>query len=95
LAFSQQSNSELMTFEGRNFDIFAEFLHHFFIDIWIKNKTEPTTILIWNFTVPTLVNIVVNALFSNFHQSKKFAFDQPNIADFKFSFFSWLLSQIL
>jgi hypothetical protein len=89
--FLNKAIPELMTFEGRNFDIFAgisaPIIGYFGLT---KTKLNRQTILIWNFIcLGILVNIVVNALFSAPSLIQKFAFDQPNIAILNFPF-SWL-----
>lgn len=81
----------LMTFEGRNLDIFSgitapivAFLG--FTKHWIGRRG----ILIWNvICLGLLLNIVINALLSAPSPIQKFAFDQPNIAILNFPF-SWL-----
>jgi hypothetical protein len=82
---------ELMTFEGRNFDIIAgitaPLIAYFGLTKAILNRR---IILIWNIIcLALLVNIVVNALFSAPTPIQVFAFDQPNIAILYFPF-SWL-----
>lgn len=89
--FLNSAIPELMTFEGRNFDIIAgisaPFIAYFGLT---KTKLNRQTILIWNFiSLGLLANIVVNALFSAPSPIQKFAFDQPNIAILNFPF-SWL-----
>ena len=89
--FLNKAIPELMTFEGRNFDILAgisaPIIAYFGLT---KTKLNRQTILIWNFIcLGLLVNIVVNALFSAPSPIQKFAFDQPNIAILNFPF-SWL-----
>jgi hypothetical protein len=82
---------EIMTFEGRNFDIIsgmtAPFIYYFG---FIKKKLNTTAILIWNFIcLGLLINIVVTAILSAPFPLQKFAFDQPNIALLYFPFI-WL-----
>jgi len=89
--FLNKAIPELMTFEGRNFDIFAgitaPIISYFGLT---KNKLNRQTILVWNFIgLGLLINIVVNALLSAPSPIQKFAFDQPNIAILNFPF-SWL-----
>lgn len=81
----------LMTFEGRNFDIFAGITAPIVAYFGLtKAKLNRKSILIWNIIcLGLLVNIVVNALFSAPSQIQIFAFDQPNIAILNFPF-SWL-----
>lgn len=86
--FLNKAIPELMTFEGRNFDIFAgitaPFIAYFGL---LKRKLSRRTILVWNFIcLGLLLNIVVNALFSAPSPIQKFAFNQPNIAILNFPF---------
>jgi len=89
--FLHKAIPELMTFEGRNFDILAGITAPFVAYFgWTKNKLSRQAILIWNLiSLGLLLNIVVNALFSTPSPIQKFAFDQPNIAILNFPF-SWL-----
>ena len=82
---------ELMTFEGRNFDILsgitAPLIYYFG---FIKKQLSDQIILIWNFIcLALLFNIVINAVLSVPFRFQQFAFDQPNIAVLYFPF-SWL-----
>ncbi len=82
---------ELMTFEGRNFDIIAgitsPFIAYFGFN---KQKLTKSTLLLWNFfCLALLINIVANAFLSTPSPVQKFAFDQPNIAILHFPFV-WL-----
>ena len=89
--FLNKAIPELMTFEGRNFDILAGITAPFIAYFGLtKLKINRKAILIWNFIcLSLLLNIVVNALFSAPSPIQKFAFDQPNIAILNFPF-SWL-----
>lgn len=89
--FLNKAIPELMTFEGRNFDIIAGITAPFIAYFGLtKNNVNRQVILIWNFIcLGLLINIVVNALFSVPSPIQKFAFDQPNIAILNFPF-SWL-----
>ncbi|MDX2130321.1 MAG: hypothetical protein SFU91_14900 [Chloroherpetonaceae bacterium] len=89
--FLNKAIPELMTFEGRNFDILAGITAPLIAYFWLtKNKFNKQAVLIWNFVcLGLLINIVVNALFSAPSPIQKFAFDQPNIAILNFPF-SWL-----
>jgi len=89
--FLNKAIPELMTFEGRNFDIIAGITAPLIAYFGLtKNKLNRPTILIWNFIcLCLLINIVVNALFSAPSPIQKFAFEQPNIAILNFPF-SWL-----
>ncbi len=73
---------EIMTFEGRNFDILsgisAPIVYYLY---FIKGKISKRTLIIWNFIcLLLLVNIVVHAILSAPTPFQKMAFDQPNIA---------------
>ena len=89
--FTNKVIPELMTFEGRNFDIFAGITAPLIAYYGIqKGKLNQKGILIWNFIcLGLLLNIVVNALLSAPSPFQKFAFEQPNIAILNFPF-SWL-----
>jgi len=89
--FLNKAIPELMTFEGRNFDIFAGITAPFVAYYGLtKQKLSRQIILIWNIVcLGLLANIVVNALLSTPTPMQKFAFDQPNIAILNFPF-SWL-----
>ena len=89
--FLNKAIPELMTFEGRNFDILAGLTAPFVAYYGLtKQKLSRQIILIWSFScLGLLVNIVVNALFSTPSPIQKFAFDQPNIGILNFPF-SWL-----
>jgi hypothetical protein len=82
---------ELMTFEGRNFDVIAGISAPIIVYFGLtKNKLNRQTILVWNFIcLGLLVNIIVNAFLSAPSPIQKFAFDHPNIAILNFPF-SWL-----
>jgi len=82
---------ELMTFEGRNFDILAGISAPIIAYFgFTKSKLSRKTILIWNFIcLGLLINIVLYAFFSAPSPIQKFAFDQPNIAILNFPF-CWL-----
>jgi len=87
---------ELMTFEGRNFDILsgltAPLIFYFG---FVKNRLDKKIILIWNFIcLGLLINVVANAVLSAPFLFQKFAFDQPNIAVLYFPF-NWLPSCVV
>ncbi len=89
--FMEGAVPELMTFEGRNFDIISGITAPL---VWyfgfVKNKLSPKIILIWNLIcLGLLLNIVVNAILSAPFPMQQFAFDQPNIAVLYFPFV-WL-----
>jgi hypothetical protein len=94
--FVQKAIPELMTFEGRNFDILAglsaPFLYYF---VFVKRTWSKTVLLVWNFScLALLTNIVVNAILSAPSPFQQFAFDQPNIGVLYFPFV-WLPSCIV
>ncbi len=79
---------ELMTFEGRNFDILsgisAPVIYYF---SFVKKKISRSVILIWNFVcLGLLINIAVNAILSVPGAFQQFAFDQPNVGILMFPF---------
>jgi hypothetical protein len=89
--FLNKAIPELMTFEGRNFDILAGFSAPIIAYFGLtKTKLKRNTILLWNIIcLGLLTNIVVTALFSAPSPIQKFAFDQPNIGILNFPY-SWL-----
>jgi hypothetical protein len=89
--FVNKAVPQLMTFEGRNFDIIAGITAPFIAYFGLtKAKLGRQITLVWNFVcLALLLNIVVNALFSVPSPFQKFAFDQPNTAILNFPF-SWL-----
>lgn len=94
--FIYKTVPELMTFEGRNFDIIsgitAPLIYYF--GFVLKRLNKPVLIF-WNVVcLLLLLNIVINAVFSAPFPFQKFAFDQPNIAVLYFPFI-WLPSVIV
>ncbi|WP_228527897.1 hypothetical protein [Pararhodonellum marinum] len=89
--FLQKAIPELMTFEGRNYDILAGITAPFVAYFgWTKGRISGLGILVWNFICLGLViNIVVNAFLSAPSPIQQFAFEQPNITILNFPF-SWL-----
>jgi hypothetical protein len=82
---------QLMTFEGRNFDVLsgltAALVYYFG---YIRNIMSWKMLLAWNIIcLLLLANIVVTAVLSAPTPFQKFGFDQPNIAFFYFPFV-WL-----
>ena len=82
---------QLMTFEGRNFDIIsgitAPFIFYFG---FVKPILGRKVLLIWNFVcLALLLNIIVNAILSIPSPFQKFGFEQPNVAVLYFPFV-WL-----
>ncbi len=80
--FVHKGIPQLMTFEGRNFDIFAGLtapLIYYFG--YVKNKLSSGFLLAWNvICLLLLINIVTNAILSAPLPFQQFGFDQPNIA---------------
>ncbi|MBL7722614.1 MAG: hypothetical protein JNK27_00625 [Chitinophagaceae bacterium] len=94
--FVNKTVPQLMTFEGRNFDILsgltAPIIFYFG---FIRNQLNRKIILAWNFIcLGLLINIVANAVLSAPFPFQKFAFDQPNIAVLYFPF-NWLPSCVV
>jgi hypothetical protein len=89
--FLNHAVPQLMTFEGRNFDIIAGITAPVIAYYGLsKGKLNRQIILLWNWVcLALLANIVINALLSAPSPLQKFAFDQPNIAIINFPF-SWL-----
>lgn len=86
--FLQKTIPQLMTFEGRNFDILAgitaPIIYYF---VFVKKNLNKKTLLFWNFAcLILLANIVINALLSAPLPFQQFAFEQPNIAILYFPF---------
>ena len=82
---------QLMTFEGRNFDILAgltaPFVAYFGLQ---RGNLSRQVVLVWNIIcLGLLLNIVVNALLSAPTPFQQFGFEQPNQALGHFPF-SWL-----
>lgn len=89
--YVQKAVPQLMTFEGRNFDILAGLSAPLiFYFGYIKKRIGKTGLLTWNLVcLGLLVNIVANAVLSAPFPFQMFAFDQPNIAVF-YDPFVWL-----
>ena len=89
--FLHKSIPQLMTFEGRNFDILAGLTAPvIFYFGYVKNKLGKTVLLLWNFIcLGLLLNIVINAVLSAPSNFQQFAFEQPNTAILYFPFV-WL-----
>lgn len=91
LLFLNKAVPQLMTFEGRNFDVFsglsAGLVYYFG---YVKKTLPAKVILFWNVVcLCLLLNIVVIAILSAPFPFQQFAFDQPNIAVLYFPFV-WL-----
>jgi hypothetical protein len=82
LLFIQKLIPEIMTFEGKNWDILsgisAPFIYYFG---FIKRKISRFFILAWNlFCLILLGNIVFYSILSSPTPFQRYSFDQPNIA---------------
>lgn len=84
--FLEKTVPELMTFQGRNFDIIAGLTAPFVAYFgFVKKVISPKILLLWNIIcLILLLNIVVNAFLSAPSPLQRFAFDQPNIAILNF-----------
>ena len=82
---------ELMTFEGRNFDVLSGITAPLVAYLgYTKVKLGKTLLLVWNFIcLGLLMNIVTNAILSAPFPFQQFAFDQPNVGVLYFPFV-WL-----
>ena len=89
--FLHKAVPEIMTFEGRNFDILAGLTAPIIANYSRSLKSSKTyVLLIWNIiSLGLLMNIVYIAFFSAPSPVQKFAFEQPNIAILYFPF-NWL-----
>jgi hypothetical protein len=87
---------QLMTFEGRNFDILAGITAP--VVAWLAfrgGKANRSLLIVWNlFALGTLLNIVINAVLSFPFPFQQFAFEQPNRGLLYFPFI-WLPSTIV
>jgi hypothetical protein len=94
--FIAKAVPQIMTFEGRNFDILAGLTAPIiFYFGFMKNKISNRILLLWNLiSLGLLINIVVIAILSTKTPFQQFAFDQPNIAITHFPF-NWLPSIIV
>jgi hypothetical protein len=94
--FIAKTIPQLMTFEGRNFDILAgitaPLIYYYY---FLKGNPSKKLLLFWNIAcIGLLFNIVILAIFSSETPFQKFAFDQPNIAITHFPY-NWLASVIV
>lgn len=86
--FLYKAIPELMTFEGRNFDILAGITAPIvYYLVFVKKSMSKKTLLVWNIIcLLLLINIVVNGVLASPVPFQQFAFDQPNIALIYFPF---------
>lgn len=89
--FQHHAIPQLMTFEGRNWDILAGLTAPaVYYLAFRKKQLGARGLLVWNLLVlGSLLNIVVNALLSAPSPWQRFAFGQPNVAILHFPF-NWL-----
>ena len=87
---------QLMTFEGRNFDVLSGLTAPIIYFLAFRGgKINRTLLIVWNLAaLASLINIVVNAVLSFPFPFQQFAFDQPNRALLYFPF-EWLPSVIV
>jgi hypothetical protein len=91
LLYTQEAIPQLMTFEGRNFDILmgisAPLVAHYG---FMNNQPQKKLLLYWNIAgIILLFNIVINALLSAPGPLQRLAFDHTNISIIQFPY-SWL-----
>lgn len=78
---------ELMTFEGRNFDILAGITAPIIAFLQYRKSISREVLLAWNIVCLGLVLfIVVNAILSVAFPFQQFGFDQPNVAILHFPY---------
>jgi len=82
---------QVMTFEGRNFDILSGLTAPLIILFGYRSKKISSTIIIlWNIVcLALLFNIVIHAVLSAPFPFQKFGFNQPNVGVFYFPY-TWL-----
>lgn len=94
--FEQRLIPQLMTFEGRNFDILSGLTAP--VIYWLAfrgGKINRPLLIVWNFiALGLLINIVTNAILSFPFPFQQFAFDQPNRAVLYFPYV-WLPTVIV
>lgn len=91
LLCTQKLIPEIMTFEGRNFDIVAGLTAPVIYYLaFIKNKIGPKGLLAWNMIcLGLLINIIIHAVLSTEIPFQQFGLDQPNRAILQFPYI-WL-----
>lgn len=89
--YKHGSVPQLMTFEGRNFDILAGLTAPIVVWLAFRNgQVNKSLLVIWNICASLLLlNILVNAVFALPTPFQKWAFDQPNVGVLHFPFV-WL-----
>jgi hypothetical protein len=79
--FTANMIPELMTFEGRNFDILAGITAPIMGFLWFKKRIGRSTLIIWNSIALCLVLFIfANGILSNESPIQMFGFEQPNKA---------------
>jgi hypothetical protein len=92
--FLQKAIPEIMTSEGRNFDILAGLTAPIMVYLY-KKVLNPKLLIGWNIiSLVLLANIVFTAIFYTETPLQKFGFEQPNVAIIHFPF-SWLATFIV
>jgi len=85
--FLGQQIPELMTFEGRNFDIIAGITAPIIGFLWLEDKIGSKALLAWNIIALGLVLFIFgNGILSSELPIQQFGFDQPNRAVTYFPF---------
>lgn len=86
--FVQGAVPQLMTFEGRNYDILSGLSAPVVYYVgFVRKRLSRTALIIWNVMCLGLVlNIAINGLLSARTPFQQFAFEQPNIALAHFPF---------
>lgn len=94
--FVHKAIPQLMTFEGRNFDILSGLTAPLILYFgFVRKRVAKKSILLWNIIgLGLLMNIVVHAILSAPFPFQQFAFDQPNVAILYFPF-NWLPSCVV
>lgn len=89
--FLQQAIPQLMTFEGRNFDLVSGLTAPIVYYLgFVKKQFGFKLIIAWNvICLGLLINIVINAVLAAPFPFQLFAFDQPNVAVLYFPYV-WL-----
>lgn len=88
--FLHKAMPQLMTFEGRNFDIVSGLSAPVIYYGFIKNKISTKALLLWNIVCLLILAVAVtNAILSAPSVFQQFAFDQPTVAILYFPFV-WL-----
>ncbi len=94
--FQEKLVPELMTFEGRNFDILSGLTAPIVYWLAFRNgKINRKLLIVWNLlALGLLINIVTNAILSFPFPFQQFAFEQPNRAVLYFPYI-WLPTVIV